>query len=259
MDCVWNTNAKASFVKCFGMRAAKERWCMWWFIAGDRVNVLSGTRLRVSGELKPDTEWRINEVCCVMWAFKAESCRIQQQQQIDAHCYASILSCTVSQLFSALRRGAEHDAGCAHGVGAFQRRAACSWHRVSSLFYPFITTHLFDGCRVRELLSRGMGRGLCTTHLSHKKMQKKYILQRKLLSGLHWSHRGGGVVGITLNLSRHLWSTNTPPINTFLWILSSQKTFALHASIQECRLEHLLYPVRSQLYVHIYNITHRGN
>lgn len=70
MDCVWNTNATASFVKCFGMRAAKERWCMWWFIAGDRVNVLSGTRLRVSGELKPDTEWRINEVCCVMWAFK---------------------------------------------------------------------------------------------------------------------------------------------------------------------------------------------
>lgn len=106
MDCVWNTNAKASFVKCFGMRAAKERWCMWWFIAGDRVNVLSGTRLRVSGELKPDTEWRINEVCCVMWAFKPESCRIQQQQQIDAHCYASILSCFAVIFGAAARSGA---------------------------------------------------------------------------------------------------------------------------------------------------------
>lgn len=214
MDCVWNTNAEASFVKCFGMRAAKERWCMWWFIAGDRVNVLSGTRLRVSGELKPDTEWRINEVCCVMWTFKPESCRIQQQQQIDAHCYASILSCTVSQLFSELRRGAEHDAGCAHGVGAFQRRAARSWHRVSSLFYPFITTHLFDGCRVRELLSRGMGGGSCMTHLSHKKMQKNIYWNLNSWVGCIGVTGGGGVVGITLNLSHQLWRINTPPINT---------------------------------------------
>lgn len=71
MARVWSTNVKASFVKCFGMRAANERWCMGWFIAGDRVNVLSGTRLRVSGELQPDAERRINEVCWVMWAFKA--------------------------------------------------------------------------------------------------------------------------------------------------------------------------------------------